>query len=174
MSYKRTSTQHKPKLGLLPEPINRDTQRKKIQENKEDIEHQNMGESMRGKKRSLDETLMKEYDQNIQCFSFENFGVEVIVETLGKLVTCLSCLEMFARMDLHLKKSRKCSETIEVDKFWMAYKVHQKERLKLMNKLKCQRYSDRERLKNPQQFMERIRKRKRDQTEKARTENDEL
>ena len=174
IKFESTSTQHKPELGLLQEPINRNTQRKKIGKNEEDAENQSVGESMREKQQSMDATLIQDYDKNIQCFTFENFGVEVIVETLGKMVTCLSCLEMFTRMDLHLKKSWKCCENIDVDKFWIAYKVHQKERQKLMNKLKCQKYSDKERLKNPQLFMERTRKRKRDQREQARTENPEL
>ena len=34
--------------------------------------------------------------ETVQCFTFNNFGLEIVVETVGKKVTCITCLEMFA------------------------------------------------------------------------------
>ena len=46
----------------------------------------------------------KDLEADIQCFTFKNYGDEIVVEVFGKQVTCISCLETFARIDLHLKK----------------------------------------------------------------------
>ena len=33
--------------------------------------------------------------ETVQCFKFNNFGLDIVVETVGKKVTCISCLKMF-------------------------------------------------------------------------------
>ena len=78
-------------LGLLPNPINRDTQSKN-----------ELPENMVG---------------NLQCFTFHNFGVETAVETSHLGTVCISCLKLFKRIKAHLNNSKKCKETIDFDNF---------------------------------------------------------
>ena len=114
-------------LKIEPIPINRDTQNNVIQPNTDNINR-------------------KDYDASVQCFMFNNFGLEIVVETLGKNVACISCLEMFPRIDLHLNKAKECAKTVEMDKFLSALKEHKKERAKIMNKLKCKEYADKKKI----------------------------
>ena len=76
---------------------------------------------------------MKHDEENVQCFMFTNFGVEIIVETMGKMTTCISCLEMFSRIDLHFKKCPRCTKHVEMETFWHAYKENKKEVIKMKN-----------------------------------------
>jgi hypothetical protein len=72
----RISSQSEEDLGLLPMPINRDTQTKK----------------------KPPEIILG----NLQCFIFNNFGVETAVETSDLGTVCISCLKMFKRMNYRL------------------------------------------------------------------------
>ena len=58
----------------------------------------------------------------MQCFTFENFGEEILVESTGKTTTCISCLEMFERIDVHFKKSEECSQNVDISNFFFSYK----------------------------------------------------
>ena len=47
------------------------------------------------------ESASAQNEESIQRFFFNNFGEEVIVEVIGKKIVCISCLKMFARINLH-------------------------------------------------------------------------
>ena len=138
-------------LGLLSMPINGDTQ-------------------------ILDDSFnrIRENDETVQCFMFNNFGLEIVVETLGKKVTCISCMEMFGRIDLHWKKSLECVKAIEMENFNIAYNEHKKERSRLKKKMNNKKYAHEQRLKDENQWKEKERKRKKLYTEKLRMEDEEL
>ena len=87
-----------------------------------------------------------DYDESVQCFTFQNFGLDIIVETLGKKVTCISCLQMFLRIDLHWKNVTECADAVEIDKFRIAFNKHKAERQKLIKRLKNKRYTERKML----------------------------
>ena len=82
-------------------------------------------------------------EENVQCFMFNNFGVEILVETIGNRVTCISCLDLFARIDLHFKKSQECNQHVEMITFWNAYNDYKKEDMKMKKKIRNKRYRDR-------------------------------
>ena len=95
------------------------------------------------------EETMTSLDENVQCFMFDNFGTEVLVERKGKNVTCISCLKSFGRIDLHLKKSLKCAEAIEVHNFMNAYKAQMKEISKIQKNIRIKRFREKKRAENP-------------------------
>ena len=78
----------------------------------------------------------KEECQTIQCFIFNNFGTEIIVETYGNKVTCISCLESYARIDVHLKQNKTCTKNVDLISFTDAYKAYLKDELKTKNRLR--------------------------------------
>jgi hypothetical protein len=75
-------------LGLLPMPINRDTQTNRNQVSR------NVQIKVEG----------------IQYFTFNNFGVDTVFETNGTDTLCPSCLKWFKRIIGHLQNSTKCKE----------------------------------------------------------------
>ena len=117
---------------------------------------------------------VQDYDESIQCFMFMNFGLDIVVETLGKKVTCISCLQMFGRIDIHWKKTQECAKGIQIDKFWIAYNKHKEERVRLMNRWRKRVSIEKARLQNEGLVKENARKRKKVSLEKARFQNEEL
>ena len=65
---------------------------------------------------------VKDYDESIQCFMFMNFGIDIVVETVGKKVTCISCLEMFGRIDIHWKKAKNVLRLLKLTNFGLPIK----------------------------------------------------
>ena len=111
--------------------------------------------------------------ETVQCFTFNNFGLDIVVETVGKKVTCISCLKMFDRISLHWYKSLKCANAVDKDKFEEAYKEHRKEELRLRNNIKCKKYADKQKAKDGT-WKEKERKRKATYRENLRLEDDQL
>ena len=86
-------------LGLLPMPINRDTQTKTNQVT----------------------TNVQNVVTSSQYFTFNNFGVDTVFETNGTETRCLGCLKWFQRIIGHLQNSTKCKEIVDFVNFSNAF-----------------------------------------------------
>ena len=122
----RISSQTEEDIGLLPMPINRDTQRISSQ-TEEDLGLLPMPNNMDTQtKKKPPEIIVG----NLKCFTFNNFGVETAVETSELGTVCISCLKMFKRMNAHLKNSKRCKETIDFENFITAITEFKKDERK--------------------------------------------
>ena len=111
----------------------------------------------------------RETSEAIQCFIFNNFGLDIVVETQGTKVTCVSCLKMFERINSHWYKSLKCAKAVDQDKFKDAYDEYKKEEVRMRNTMKCKKYADKQKAKDGT-WKEKERQRKSQYREKARQE----
>ena len=63
----------------------------------------------------------KEYFKNVQGFTFNNFGVETAVEIFGLEIICIGCLQLFKRINAHLKNSTECQQKVDINNFFNAF-----------------------------------------------------
>ena len=132
-------------LGLLPAPINWDTQYQKKpgkscskslstiknESNKKtmtnEVESGNIirlkpitdkpeNKAINQHVNSISNENVKSSEEKIrsmQCFTFDNFGIDTVFETNGIDTVCIGCLKQFKRIIAHLQKSKKCMEKVD-------------------------------------------------------------
>ena len=71
----------------------------------------------------MEETVMK-----IESYTFNNFGIQTVIEIKDEKVICLGCDQWFKRVLGHLKISKKCQDKVDMDQFSNAIKEIKKEK----------------------------------------------
>ena len=165
-------------LGMLPVSSNENTQKKNGGEMSErSIESlSNSSDQDKQQKSTLEQKDDKvggnlTLRETIHCFQFDNFGTEVKVEIFGNKVTCISCLESYARIDMHFKKSRSCTKSIDLSKFWDAHGTYRKEASKVKHRLRQAKSKEKQEAANPTKFKENQRNRKQKSRDKSRKDD---